>query len=161
MRKEVKNTIRYAFLLRYCLSHCYLGALAYARTHNQSNRCHPCSSDVVPCRCLACLLHSIAVPMLSSVGRSSRTRVAFAASRVFSASPNAKQHVKQEQPQEPIPVPTPSGNWPIVGHLPRLMQLGDKMKWNDMHEECGEIFKVNILGKEIIVTSSADHAREN
>jgi len=40
-------------------------------------------------------------------------------------------------------IPIPSGQWLLVGHLPRLMQGGDScVNWKSMHDECGDIFRI-------------------
>lgn len=58
-------------------------------------------------------------------------------------------------------VPVPSGDWPIVGHLPRIIESGDGSKaWKDMHDECGDIFVCTVMGKKIYNTRVTDHARQ-
>jgi cytochrome P450 len=32
--------------------------------------------------------------------------------------------------------------------------------WEKLHQECGEIFEINVMGKEIVVTSNPQHAKE-
>jgi cytochrome P450 len=56
----------------------------------------------------------------------------------------------------------PSGDFPYVGHLPRLVQDGDApTTWRKMEEECGEIFRAKTLRvKSFVVTSNAAHAKE-
>ena len=59
-------------------------------------------------------------------------------------------------------IPVPTGNWPLVGHLPRLVQGGDSIvNWQSMHDECGEIFRCIFPGgkKDIIVTKNIEHSK--
>lgn len=60
-------------------------------------------------------------------------------------------------------IPVPSGKYPLIGHLPRLASTdkGDSVtNWRSMHEECGDIFRVFLPGKNIVVTCSPAHTRE-
>lgn len=57
-------------------------------------------------------------------------------------------------------LPTPAGRWPIVGHLPRMIQGGDSLaNWSSFHQECGDHFLVNVFGKDIVVSRDVRVAR--
>lgn len=60
----------------------------------------------------------------------------------------------------PKPIPTPSGHWPLLGHLPRLVQGEGVQNWAALHDECGDIFEVHLAGTSLIVTRDLNHGKE-
>jgi cytochrome P450 len=60
-------------------------------------------------------------------------------------------------------IPVPTGRYPLVGHLPRLASTdnGDSVtNWRSMHAECGDIFRVYLPGKNLVVTANPSHVRD-
>jgi cytochrome P450 len=59
-------------------------------------------------------------------------------------------------------IPVPRGDYPFVGHLPRLIQEGDNsVAWAQMHQEKGEIVRAKLLGGDsFVITNQPSHAKE-
>uniref|UniRef100_A0A7S2UPH7 Cytochrome P450 n=1 Tax=Attheya septentrionalis TaxID=420275 RepID=A0A7S2UPH7_9STRA len=88
---------------------------------------------------------------LQSFNLNTRSSSTTTTTTVAAAKPNPK-------PKQPVPVP--SGSYPFVGHLPRLISGGESVQnWEMLHQECGEIFEINVMGKEIVVTNNPKHAK--
>lgn len=60
-----------------------------------------------------------------------------------------------------LSLPSPPGNYPFVGHLPRLLRAGNSAQtWLDMHAEVGDIYEVNIMGTKMVITANPEHAKQ-